>query len=201
MHACWILAQHPRSSVLPPRSTSHILRSGSHILRSGSQILRSGSQILRSGSQILRSGSRIPLGSDSQIPLLTGVPVISYFPLANGLLSGRYDADHLPAFPKSLTMKKYVVGGVEGYPEGGYTPLLLELRRIASARGKSVPQVAINWVLCKGAVPIPGARDGTMAAANMGAMDWRLGVDEVEALECAADAVGFEFSSGGFKLE
>ena len=187
MHACWILAQHPRSSVLPPRSTSHILRSGSHILRSG--------------SQILRSGSRIPLGSDSQIPLLTGVPVISYFPLANGLLSGRYDADHLPAFPKSLTMKKYVVGGVEGYPEGGYTPLLLELRRIASARGKSVPQVAINWVLCKGAVPIPGARDGTMAAANMGAMDWRLGVDEVEALECAADAVGFEFSSGGFKLE
>jgi pyridoxine 4-dehydrogenase len=98
-------------------------------------------------------------------------------------------------------MKKYVVGGVEGYPEGGYTPLLLELRRIASARGKSVPQVAINWVLCKGAVPIPGARDGTMAAANMGAMDWRLGVDEVEALECAADAVGFEFSSGGFKLE
>ena len=34
------------------------------------------------------------------------VPVISYFPLANGLLAGAYDADNLPPFPKSLTMKK-----------------------------------------------------------------------------------------------
>ena len=63
------------------------------------------------------------------------VPVISYFPLANGLLSGRYDADNLPKFPKSLTMKKYVVGGADGFPDGGYTPLLRELQRIAAARG------------------------------------------------------------------
>ncbi len=129
------------------------------------------------------------------------VPVISYFPLANGLLTGRYDADNMPKFPKSLTMKKYVVGGADGYPDGGYTPLLNELRRVASERGKTVPQVSINYVLCKGAIPIPGARDAAMAAANMGAMGWRLSDEEVAALEAASDAVGFEFSSGGFKLE
>ena len=28
-----------------------------------------------------------------------GVPVIAYFPLANGLLSGRYDADNMPPLP------------------------------------------------------------------------------------------------------
>ena len=32
--------------------------------------------------------------------------VLGYFPLANGLLAGRYDEDNLPPFPKSLTMKK-----------------------------------------------------------------------------------------------
>lgn len=131
-----------------------------------------------------------------------GVPVISYFPLANGLLAGRYDEKNLPGFPKSLSMKKYVVGdGTEAYPDGGYSPLLAELRAIAASRGKSVPQVSINWVLSKGAIPIPGARDGAMAAANMGAMGWRLDAKEVAALEAASDAVGFEFSSGGFKLE
>ena len=98
-------------------------------------------------------------------------------------------------------MKKYVQGGVPGYPEGGYTPLLTQLRKIAAARGKSVPQVSINYVLCKGAIPIPGARDAEMAAANAGAMGWRLTAEEVAALETAADEVGFEFSSGGFQLE
>ena len=88
-------------------------------------------------------------------------------------------------FPKSLTMKKYVLGGVDGYPEGGYTPLLAELRRIAAERGKTVPQVSINYVLSKGAIPIPGARNAEMAAANMGAMGWRLEAGEVAALEAA----------------
>ena len=111
------------------------------------------------------------------------------------------DADNLPAFPKSLTMKKYVVGGADGYPEGGYTPLLNALRRVAADRGKTVPQVSINWCLSTGAIPIPGARNAEMAAANMGAMGWRLDETELAALDAAADAVGFEFSSGGFKLE
>jgi pyridoxine 4-dehydrogenase len=128
------------------------------------------------------------------------VPVIAYFPLANGLLAGRYDADSMPRFPKSLTMKKYVVGGTEGYGVG-YLPLLTELRRVASARGKTVAQVSLNWCVCKGAIPIPGARDGAMASDNLGSMGWRLDDAEVRALEQAADAIGFEFSSGGFKLE
>jgi pyridoxine 4-dehydrogenase len=131
-----------------------------------------------------------------------GVPVIAYFPLANGLLAGRYDADNMPPFPKSLTMKKYVLGdGSESYPTGGYTPLLSEMRRVAAERGKTVPQVAINWVICKGAIPIPGARNAEMATTNMQAMEWRLTEEEVDALEAASDACGFEFSSGGFKLE
>lgn len=130
-----------------------------------------------------------------------GVPIIAYFPLANGLLTGRYDADNMPGFPKSLSMKKYVVG--DGTPEygNGYTPLLAELRRVAAARGKTVPQVSINYCLSKGHIPIPGSRNAAMAEANSGAMGWRLSEEELAALEAASDAVGFEFSSGGFSLD
>ena len=49
------------------------------------------------------------------------------------------------------------------YPVGGVTPLIDEMRRVAEARGKTVPQVAINYVICKGVVPIPGARNAKMA--------------------------------------
>jgi len=49
------------------------------------------------------------------------------------------------------------------YPVGGVSPLIDEMRRVAEARGKTVPQVAINYVICKGVIPIPGARDAKMA--------------------------------------
>ena len=134
-----------------------------------------------------------------------GVRVLGYFPLANGLLAGKYDAENMPPFPKSLTMKKYVAGGVtQGgvtYPPGGATPLIRELRAIGGERGVSAAQVAINWVVAQGAIPIPGARNAAMAAENAAAMEWALSADEALRLEAAADAVGFEFSSGGFQLE
>ena len=107
-----------------------------------------------------------------------------------------------PSFPqpKSLTMKKYVVGDGAQYGSG-VAPLMAALRDVAARRGKTVPQVAINWVVSLGAIPIPGARDRAMAEENAGAMGWRLTEGEMAELEAASDAVGFEFSSGGFKLE
>ena len=57
------------------------------------------------------------------------------------------------------------------------------------------------WCVALGAIPIPGARNRKMAQDNAGAMGWRLTAEEVAELEAASDAVGFEFSSGGFKLE
>ena len=42
-------------------------------------------------------------------------------------------------------------------------------------------QVAINWTLCKGAVPIPGAKNAKQAREAAGALGWRLTGDEVRA--------------------
>ena len=57
---------------------------------------------------------------------------------------------------------------------------------IARRRGRTPAQVALNWVICKGAVPIPGARTKAQAVENCGAAGWRLLPDDVQALDAVA---------------
>ena len=57
---------------------------------------------------------------------------------------------------------------------------------IARRRGRTPAQVALNWVICKGAVPIPGARTTAQAVENCGAAGWRLRPDDVQALDAVA---------------
>lgn len=47
-------------------------------------------------------------------------------------------------------------------------------------------QVAINWCICKGTIPIPGAKDLQQAQENLGALGWRLSSGEVAELDSAA---------------
>lgn len=129
-----------------------------------------------------------------------GVKVLAYFPLGMGLLTGKYDSDNRPGGVKGFTMAKYFDGG-GSIPAGGVMPLVEKLREVAKRREKTPAQVALNWIICKGAVPIPGARTGQQAADNAQALGWRLGDAEVQELESAADSLGFEFSGGGFTLE
>ena len=49
-----------------------------------------------------------------------------------------------------------------------------------------MPQVAINWCICKGTVPIPGIKSVRHVEDNLGAMGWRLTNDEQLQLEYAA---------------
>jgi Predicted oxidoreductases (related to aryl-alcohol dehydrogenases) len=76
-------------------------------------------------------------------------------------------------------------------------PLLSEMERIAKKRGKTIAQVAINYVICKGAIPIPGARIVSQLQDNIGAMGWRLSPSEILTLEEKAQNVRFE--GAGFK--
>ncbi len=50
-------------------------------------------------------------------------------------------------------------------------------------------QVAINWCMCKGTVPIPGAKDLAQAQENLGALGWRLSSGEVAELDTAAGRI------------
>jgi len=103
------------------------------------------------------------------------VTVIAYRPLALGVLTGKYSADHRPGGYRGMVYGKAYLAGIE--------PVLAALKRVAGANGKTVPQVALNWVLSKGALPIPGARSPAQARENAGAMGWRLSGPEIAELD------------------
>jgi pyridoxine 4-dehydrogenase len=95
-----------------------------------------------------------------------------------GMLSGKYSLERPPQGGRSLMYGRARLAKLQ--------PLLAVLRRIGDARGKTCSQVAINWVLCKGALPIPGAKNPFQARENAGAMGWRLTLAELEELEKAS---------------
>jgi pyridoxine 4-dehydrogenase len=65
-------------------------------------------------------------------------------------------------------------------------PLLLCLQEIAESYQKTMSQVAINWCICKGFIPIPGAKSVEQAQENIGALGWQLDADRVAQLDRTA---------------
>jgi aryl-alcohol dehydrogenase-like predicted oxidoreductase len=66
-------------------------------------------------------------------------------------------------------------------------PILAVLRRLGEKHnGRTPSQVALNWLICKGAVPIPGAKNAEQARQNAGALGWRLADEDVRALDGVA---------------
>ena len=107
------------------------------------------------------------------------VTLIAYSPLAMGMLTGKYSAGNLPTGFRRL---RY---GRLDFRQFGI--LLGLIRDIGEGHGrKSCGQVALNWILAKGAVPIPGAKNGRQAAENAGASGWSLTRAEVDALDEAS---------------
>ena len=98
---------------------------------------------------------------------------------------------------------RYLEGGSGGtageIAVGGIRPLLSELHSVAAAVGKTPAQVALNWVVCKGAIPIGGASKVQHVEDNLGALGWRLSQEQQESLEAAADSLPFEFNGCGFQ--
>jgi aryl-alcohol dehydrogenase-like predicted oxidoreductase len=111
-----------------------------------------------------------------------GVTLIAYSPLAQGLLTGKYTPDNRP----SGVFRRISPGRL-----AAIQPLIGKLREIGAAHGGKTPsQVALNWLICKGGVPIPGAKNARQARENAGALGWRLTDEEVAALDAASAEVG-----------
>ena len=71
-------------------------------------------------------------------------------------------------------------------PVSALTGLMREVGH--THRGTSPSQVALNWVVAKGAVPIPGIKNAAQARDNAAAMLRRLAPDELAALDRATEA-------------
>lgn len=57
------------------------------------------------------------------------------------------------------------------------------LKKIGDEQKKSPTQVALNWTLCKGSLPIPGVRNAAQVEEILGAVGWRLSDGEVAELD------------------
>mmetsp|Transcript_25009 Transcript_25009/g.67977 ORF Transcript_25009/g.67977 Transcript_25009/m.67977 type:complete len:391 (+) Transcript_25009:16-1188(+) len=113
-----------------------------------------------------------------------GITLIAYSPLALGLLTGKYsleDKASLPSGPRGQLFRSLL-------PK--VQPLLDTLEAIAASRNKNMSQVAINWCICKGTIPIPGAKTLNQAQSNLGALGWRLSASEVAELDSVSANLG-----------
>jgi aryl-alcohol dehydrogenase-like predicted oxidoreductase len=105
------------------------------------------------------------------------VVMLAYSPLGQGRLSGKYSAAHPP--PGRRTFSAHPMAAVEA--------VVAETRRIGEAHGGRTPsQVALAYLVAKGAVPIPGAKNGDQAEQNAGALGWRMTDEELAALDTVA---------------
>ena len=110
-----------------------------------------------------------------------GVTLIAYSPLAMGLLTGKYG----PEKPLPLQRRRRS-GGLSRQVE----PLIRTLREIGGEQGDKTPaQVALNWTICKGTMPIPGAKNASQAAENAGALGWRLTAGQVARLDEVSERI------------
>ena len=109
--------------------------------------------------------------------------VIAYSPLAQGLLGGRYDADHRPGGVRATNP----LFGTENLRR--VQPLLDVLREVAAAHDAKPAQIALAWLLgLPRVVVIPGASSVEQMEFNAAAAEVRLADDEQAALTAAARA-------------
>jgi aryl-alcohol dehydrogenase-like predicted oxidoreductase len=107
------------------------------------------------------------------------ITVIAYSPLAKGMATGKYGPENPPPGARK---RMYPPEKLQQFQ-----PLIRLLEEIGAGYGKTPAQVALNWTICKGTVPIPGAKTAKQATENLGAMGWRLSSEEVLALDEASN--------------
>ncbi len=113
--------------------------------------------------------------------------ILAYSPLAQGALTGRYQAGHAPRDLRranSLFTDTALLAAI---------PVLQKLREIADAHQCSSSQVALAYLLAQPQViVIPGAKSIEQLESNVAAAELMLAADELLALRREADL--FQFS-------
>jgi len=110
-----------------------------------------------------------------------GIRLIAYSPIEKGLLSGKYNSQNPPPGSRAGSYASLL-------PK--IDPLLKLMTAIGQDHGgKSNVQVALNWTICKGALPIPGAKNAKQAEENAGALGWKLKEEEVARLDEISDQI------------
>lgn len=116
-----------------------------------------------------------------------GVGLLVWSPLGWGRLTGKIDREH----PKPQATSRLHETAQYGPPvEDEYFFGVVDvLKEISRETGKTIPQIAINWLFQRPTVAtvIIGARNEEQLKDNLGSLGWNLTEDQMKRLNAASD--------------
>jgi aryl-alcohol dehydrogenase-like predicted oxidoreductase len=121
----------------------------------------------------------MPLAADQ------GVGALVWSPLGWGRLTGKFRRG--TALPAQSRLHETAIFAPPVADE--YVFQVVEtLDRVAAETGKTVPQIALNWLLARPTISsvIIGARNEAQLRENFGAIGWRLTPEQIAALDAAS---------------
>jgi aryl-alcohol dehydrogenase-like predicted oxidoreductase len=129
-----------------------------------------------------------------------GLGVLPWSPLGGGWLTGKYDAKTRPS--GATRLGEDPDRGVEAYDRRSTSErtcaVIDAVRSVASARGVSMSQTALAWLVDRPAITsvILGARTTEQLADNLGAAGVHLSVAETAQLDAASDPEPADYPYG-----
>jgi aryl-alcohol dehydrogenase-like predicted oxidoreductase len=122
----------------------------------------------------------MPLGLDQKVATLV------WSPLGWGRLTGKIRRGH--PLPEQSRLHTTADNGPQVAEEYLYK-VVDALDEVARETGRSVPQIALNWLLQRPTIAsvIVGARNEEQLRQNLAAADWKLTTEQVAKLDAASD--------------
>ena len=131
----------------------------------------------------------------------TGLGMLPWSPLGGGWLTGKYARDARPA--GATRLGENPERGVEAYDRRSTVQrtwdVIAAVQEVASARGVSMAQVALAWLVDRPMVTsvILGARTLEQLRDNLGAAELHLSAEETARLDVASDPLPADYPYGG----
>jgi aryl-alcohol dehydrogenase-like predicted oxidoreductase len=124
----------------------------------------------------------MPLGLDQK------VGAVVWSPLGWAKLTGKIRRGH-PLPPNSRLQSKLNADVGPQIADDYLYTVVDAIDEIAKETGKTVPQIALNWLLQRPTVStlIIGARNEEQLRANLGAIGWKLTAEQIAKLDAASD--------------
>jgi len=117
-----------------------------------------------------------------------GVGALVWSPLGWGRLTGKIRRGE--PLPENSRLQEKSVVDAGPQPDEAYMHRVIDaIDEVAAETGKTVPQIALNWLLRRPTVStlVIGARDEKQLRANLASVGWELTVEQVAKLDAASD--------------
>ena len=111
-----------------------------------------------------------------------GLSLLPYFPLASGLLTGKYKRNEAPPPDTRLAAIKQ---RADAYLTDENFEIVERLTDFAESRGHTLLELAFSWLACRPVVAsvIAGATKPEQVQQNVNAAGWKLTPDEIEEVD------------------